>query len=150
MRFPRNAKIFRGQFDAAPIASVFFLLVLFLLLNSYLVFPPGLRIELPEAADLPGTPNPTQIVAMDSNGQLWYEHQIISENQFKDRLIEAVRKSPGPLTLVVYADKSVRLEPWLRLNQLAGEAGIREILQATRPPLFPGSTSKSSAPRTAP
>jgi len=34
MKFPRNARIFRGQLDAAPFAIVFFLLVLFLMLAS--------------------------------------------------------------------------------------------------------------------
>jgi hypothetical protein len=33
--------------DAAPFAGVFFLLVIFLLLNSSLVFPPGLKLQLP-------------------------------------------------------------------------------------------------------
>ena len=32
MKFPRNAKIFRGQLDATPFAGVFFCLVLFILL----------------------------------------------------------------------------------------------------------------------
>ena len=31
MKFPRNARIFRGQLDAAPFAAVFFLLVIFLM-----------------------------------------------------------------------------------------------------------------------
>ena len=41
MRFPRNAKIFRGQLDAAPLAGVFFLLLIFFLLSSRLAFTPG-------------------------------------------------------------------------------------------------------------
>ncbi len=42
MRFPHNTKIFRGQLDAAPFVGVFFLLVIFLLFNSGLVFTPGI------------------------------------------------------------------------------------------------------------
>jgi len=34
MKFPRNARIFRGQLDAAPFAAVFFLLVLLLMLGT--------------------------------------------------------------------------------------------------------------------
>lgn len=40
MRFARNARIFRGQLDAAPFAAVFFLLVIFMMLGS-LVYTPG-------------------------------------------------------------------------------------------------------------
>ena len=42
MKFPRNARIFRGQLDAAPFAAVFFLLVIFMMLGS-LVYTPGAR-----------------------------------------------------------------------------------------------------------
>ena len=54
MKFPRNARIFRGQLDAAPFAIVFFLLVIFLMLSS-LVYTPGVHIELPVADGLTGT-----------------------------------------------------------------------------------------------
>jgi biopolymer transport protein ExbD len=46
MRYPRNVKVFRGQIDAAPLAGVFFLLVIFMLLFS-LVYTPGIPIQLP-------------------------------------------------------------------------------------------------------
>ena len=42
MKFARNAKPFTGQLDVAPFAGVFFLLILFLVLNSSLVPPPGI------------------------------------------------------------------------------------------------------------
>ena len=50
MKFPRNARIFRGQLDAAPFASVFFLLVIFVMLGSVLQTP-GVRVDLPQAAN---------------------------------------------------------------------------------------------------
>ena len=49
MKFPRNARIFRGQLDASPFVGVLFLVAIFLLLNSSLVFVPGIAINLPEA-----------------------------------------------------------------------------------------------------
>ena len=49
MKFPRNARIFRGQLDAAPYAIVFSCLLLFLLLSS-LVYTPGVSIRLPVSA----------------------------------------------------------------------------------------------------
>lgn len=45
MRFPRNAKIFRGQLDPAPVAGVFFLLMLFILLGS-LLYTPGVLVSV--------------------------------------------------------------------------------------------------------
>jgi len=40
MRFPRNAQIFRGQLDPAPVAGVFFLLILFVLMG-FMLYTPG-------------------------------------------------------------------------------------------------------------
>jgi biopolymer transport protein ExbD len=45
MRFARHAKIFRGPLDAAPVAGVLLLLMMFMLLSS-LVYTPGVLVEL--------------------------------------------------------------------------------------------------------
>lgn len=140
MRFPRTNKIFRGQLEAAPFAGVFFLLVIFLLLSSSLVFIPGVPIRLPEAVNLPGTANPTLVVALDATGQIYFENQIISENQLKVKLLVAAETSREPLTLVVQADKSVPYETLQRLFLLAGDAGIKSMLMATRPQVAPAAS----------
>ena len=71
MKFPRNARIFKGQLDAAPFVTVLFLLVLFLMLGTR-VYTPGVRLELPGTdKPLPGTDSPTVAVAIDASGQLY-------------------------------------------------------------------------------
>jgi biopolymer transport protein ExbD len=134
MKFPRNARILRGQLDAAPFATVFFLLVIFMMLGS-LIYTPGARIELelPRANGLPGTDKPTVSVAIDADGRLYYENQWIEERDLRRRLQEAARKSSEPLTLIVQADKTVSYERWMRLTLLARDAGIPEALLATLP-----------------
>jgi biopolymer transport protein ExbD len=134
MRFTRNARIFRGQLDAAPFAAVFFLLVILMMLGS-LVYTPGARLELrlPRADGLPGTDKPTVAVAVDADGRLYYENQWIEENDLRRRLQAAVKKSAEPLTLVVQADKAVSYDTCLRLALLAREAGISEAWLATLP-----------------
>ena len=144
MKFPRNARIFRGQLDAAPFAAVFFLLVIFMMLGS-LVYTPGarLQLQLPRADGLPGTDKPTVSVAVDGDGRLYYENQWIEESELRDRLREAAKKSPEPLTLVVQADKSVSYETCLRLALLAREVGISEALLATLPRAYAAPASRS-------
>ncbi|HEY3862578.1 MAG TPA: hypothetical protein VGO59_11895 [Verrucomicrobiae bacterium] len=44
MRFPRHARIFRGPVDAAPMAGVFLLLMIFIMLGS-LVYTPGVMVD---------------------------------------------------------------------------------------------------------
>ena len=144
MKFPRNARIFRGQLDAAPFAAVFFLLVIFMMLGS-LVYTPGarLRLQLPRADGLPGTDKPTVSVAVDGDGRLYYENQWIEENDLRGRLREAAKKSPEPLTIVIQADKSVNYETCLHLALLARDAGISEALLATLPRAYTTPASRS-------
>lgn len=137
MRFPHNHKVFRGQLDAAPFLGVIFLLILFLLLNSSFVFTPGVPITLPEGASLPGTDKPTAVVAVDEGGQYYFENQLCDESRLKERLQIAVGRSPDPLTLVVLADEEARAKSFVRLVVLARSIGIREVVQAVRPPVIP-------------
>ena len=131
MKFPRNARIFRGQLDAAPFAAVFFLLVIFVMLGS-LIYTPGVPLQLPMANDLPGTDKPTVSVAIDGNGRLYFENQSIEENQLRGRLRQAVKASPD-IALLVLADKAVNYEMLLRLTLLARDAGISQAWLASLP-----------------
>jgi biopolymer transport protein ExbD len=132
MKFPRNARIFRGQLDAAPFAAVFFLLLIFLWLTG-LVYTPGVPLQLPVADGLPGTDKRPIAVAIGPNGQLYFENQVISENELRSRLRKAVKESPEPLALVIMMDKKVSGEDLFHLTMMARDAGISEALLATLP-----------------
>jgi biopolymer transport protein ExbD len=142
MKFPRNARMFRAQLDAAPFAAVFFLLVIFLMLGS-LVYTPGVRLQLPAASDLPGTDKPTIAVAIDAAGRLYFQNQGIDENELRVALSNAVRQSPEPLTLLVQADQAVSYQRFIGLTLLAREAGLTEALLATVPRVGEEATSPS-------
>jgi biopolymer transport protein ExbD len=131
MKFHRNARIFRGQLDAAPFAILFFLLVLFIMLGSF-VYTPGVRLNLPVTEDLPGTDKPTVAVAVDGAGRLYFENQVINETRLRERLRAAVAETPG-LTLMVQADEMVPQKKLIQLTMLAREAGITESWLATLP-----------------
>ena len=147
MKFPRNAKVFRGQLDAAPMAGVFFLLVLFMLLNSSLVFIPGVRIDLPRAEGRPlaGVTGPMVMVAVDLSGNLYFANQIIQPNQLSGKL-KSIAEAMPDTTLIVQADKDVKLDAFFRLSKLASEAGIRQTLLGSRPNPSSGMPSPISKP----
>jgi biopolymer transport protein ExbD len=133
MRLPRNVRIIRAQFDVAAFVSVLFLLVLFVILHSNFVFTPGMPIQLPEAGGLSGTTNQTVTVAVDGQGQFYFENQLASESTLKNRLAGVVAQAQEPITLVIQADRSVTYDVLMRLGLLAREAGLREALLAVRP-----------------
>jgi biopolymer transport protein ExbD len=132
MKFPRNARLLRSPFDMASFAAVFFLLVIFMVLGG-LVYTPGVRIEPPPADGLPGTDQPTVAVAVDASGRYYFANQIVGEEQLKDDLRDAIKKSREPLTLVIHADKAVNYDQLIHLTILAREAGIHNALGATLP-----------------
>ncbi len=135
MKFPRNARIIRGQLDAAPFAAVFFLLILFLTLTS-LVYTPGVPLQLPAAGDLPGTDKRSIAIAIDPNGRLFFENQLIEQKALQQRLKLAAKASPEPLTLVLQADKAVTYEQLIQVSMMAREAGIADAWLATLPRPF--------------
>src|SRR5215472_11460754 len=140
MKFPRNAKILRSQFDVAPFAAVFFAFLIFLLLGALLPVP-GLRMDLqpPSAGDLPGITGPSVAMAVDAAGNLYFENQIVNERQLKTSLAAATAaaaKSSGePPTLVIHADKTVSYGQLAHIALLAREPGIgiTNFLLATLP-----------------
>lgn len=132
MKFPRNARIFRGQLDAAPFAAVLFLLVLFLMLGLR-VYTPGVNLRLPVAGDLPGTDQPTVAVAVDSRGRYYFENQVIEPKQLAVRLRQVLQERGTPLTLLVQADKAVSYDQLIQLTMVAHDAGITQAWLATLP-----------------
>ncbi len=146
MKFPRNARIFRGQMDATPFAGVFFCLLIFLLLAS-LVYTPGVRISLAESsADLPGVDGPRLAVAVDANGSFYFENEIIQNEALLERLRAEVKKSPQPVTVVVEEDKGVTSEKERVLLDLTRAAGIKQVLLETLPRTEAARASKSKDP----
>ena len=139
MKFPRNARIFRGQLDAAPFAAVFFLLVSFVMLGSF-VYTPGVIIKLPPAGDhapQAGVTGPTLAVAVDANGRFYFQNQLVSESTLATRLQSAKASSTEPLTLIVQADQDTKRQSLDKLAGLARTAGIESLLLAELPSVNP-------------
>jgi biopolymer transport protein ExbD len=145
MKFPRNVRIAKGSFDAAPWVTVMFLLVIFVMLGG-LLYTPGVRIQLPVAQDLPGTDKPTITVALDAAGGLYYQNQKIADQALLVRLKDFAREAPEKPVLVVQADKGVSYDKLVRLTQMARAAGIDEAVLATLPGIFRQAEDRAPRP----
>ena len=134
MKFPRNARILRSQFDVAPFAAVFFIVVIFLMLGALMPVQ-GLRTSLtpPAANNLPGVEQRTVAMAVDSAGQYYFENRAVNEAQLKTNLRATVAGAPEPLTLVIHADRAVTYDQLAHLTVLARDLGITNALLATLP-----------------
>ncbi|MDA1274660.1 MAG: biopolymer transporter ExbD [Verrucomicrobia bacterium] len=139
MKLPRNVRIFRGQLDAAPFASVLFLMIIFMTLSSKLLFVPGVKIQLPAAGRAnSGFRDASVPVAVDSANQLHYESQAITKAELTNELRKAVLRAREPLTLEIQADRAASMDTAFWLMSVAGELGFKDaLLVSTSQPLPP-------------
>lgn len=135
MRFPRNKQIFRGQLDVAAFAGMLFILLVFILLRSQLVFTPGVPIRLPVAEELPGVIGPRLVVvSVDATGQFYFENQITHDRLLRSRLSNLAAEAPEPVWLIVQADVAASYGRVMELISLARQAGVKFGAWGTRPP----------------
>ncbi len=135
MKFPRNAKIFRGQLDVAPFASVFFLLALFMVFSSLLVSSPGVKIKLPalESETAMRVTLPKLDVAVTAEGQIIFEGQVVPQAELRERLRAAVSRFTNSVpSLVLHADQRADLETTLQICQSAVDVGIEQTVVTGR------------------
>jgi len=135
MKFPRNAKILRSNFDVAPFAAVFFLLLIFVMLGALMPVAgvPLLSLQPPRADGLPGTDQPTVAMAVDANSNFYFENQIVSLQVLRTNLRAATNAARAPLTLIIHADKAVSYDTLVQLTLLARDYGITNAWLATLP-----------------
>lgn len=99
---------------------------------------PGARILLPELPDQPGAKTPSVIVAVNLNGQFFYENQLVPDaKELQSKLTQAARGSKEPLTLILRLDRSTQVDTFVRLSEMARNAGFKDVIVATREPLKP-------------
>jgi len=126
MRFPRNAKIFRGQIDAAPFAGLFFMLLLMLLLYGNSIFIPGIRVQLRDQT----TPElEERTLTVEASGRVTYLGERYEVERFEERLrLQAqAGRLPSRVRYIVEPKASAALVT--RVEQFTRELGI-----ALRPP----------------
>lgn len=99
---------------------------------------PGSRILLPEFPDQPGASGPSVVVAVNLNGQFFYENQLVRDvKDLQGKLTKAASESKEPLTLVLTLDRSTQIDTFVRLSEMARKAGFRDVIVRTRDPLKP-------------
>jgi biopolymer transport protein ExbD len=134
MRFPRQARMFTGQLDVAPVACVLLLVLMFLALQSYLAPVPGVAVHLPASdRSLDAGYGPWLVLAVDREGRLFFDHQITTEARLADQLASRAAKAASNLRLLVQADEQVPQGTLVRLYALARGAGLHSVLLQTRP-----------------
>lgn len=107
MKFPRQAKIFRGELlDAAPAAGVAFLLLIFMQLSS-LLYTPGVLVKLQ---------NPAATLHITADGRIHFGTNFYTEAE-GGRLRDALRSSPAGPPFDLQADTNTPAREAARLGE---------------------------------
>jgi biopolymer transport protein ExbD len=130
MKFPRQAKIFRGQLlDAAPVAGVAFLLLIFIQLGS-LLYTPGVLVQLK---------NPAATIRIAADGTIQFGANSYTEAD-ANPLREALRNSPAGPPFDLRADSNTPPQVAARASnfvnsifQIRLPAGPRNLLGTDDP-----------------
>jgi biopolymer transport protein ExbD len=99
------------------------------------------QITLPEGKNLTGTDNATVVVAVNFRGQCFYENRMVQDAELKTELARRLKnaaRDSKKLTLILRMDEAADIQVLTRLEGLAREVGITEVLRAERPAMFGG------------
>jgi len=138
MRTEPTVKVVCDKVDAVPLVDVVFLLMIFFLISSSLVFQPGIPVELPQARSAAMRGTEKIVVTITRNDQLFFNDNRVAWEELERELRELVLSSrtvmdkrkaaayrtdgrteaPAPM-LIVRADASVNYARIIQVMSLA-------------------------------
>ncbi len=144
-RYRPENRLNRGLVSCAPWVNLALLVAMYLYFLAPNVLQPGVAVQLPESPFVDGRHygHNLVILSLPLAGQAEREEIFFFDDtrylardsgqldSLRMALARARAAQPG-LPLVVEADRMVRHETLVRLYEMAGEAGFREVNVATR------------------
>lgn len=134
MRYQRNIKIIKNRVDGTAFSTVLIFIIFFLLLESSLIFKPGIAVNLPapESVKLPGLTGPSLMIGIDHLGQYYLSGKALNPEEILKQLIRAKEKN-ADTTIVIVSDKDTKVEALANLSAMTYQSGLQKVLIATRP-----------------
>ncbi|MES2771615.1 MAG: biopolymer transporter ExbD [Pseudomonadota bacterium] len=138
---PTPGESFAGEDAAEPVLSeinmVPFIDVMLVLLIIFMVTAPllthAVKVELPQAASSPNQPTPDSIqLAIDAQGQLFWDGEAVDTAQLDDRLKHAATQTPLP-ELQIRAERKTPYEQLAQVMSAAARQGLSRISLVTDP-----------------
>ncbi len=134
--------VFRRHFDTthrapramliiAPWINVLLLFILVLIQQSASTLRPGVRLDLPAASFVDGIRPDALVLTVPQEGMFFFQDERLSFDGVALALERAVR-SNRDAALIIEADKRISYDTMIRIYGMARNAGVREIVLASR------------------
>jgi biopolymer transport protein ExbD len=130
---PEAGDEFVADINTTPLVDVMLVLLIIFLITIPVVIM-SVPVELPKERNLPTQTKPENIViAVDRDGTVFWNNQVVDERKLLDRLKEIAVKQPQP-EIHIRGDKEGRYEFVGRVVFACQRAGILKIGFITEPP----------------
>lgn len=126
MKISTNLKILEGNYNYVPFINVFFLLLIFLMLNSSFVQVSAINIDLPP---LPGQPISAEklVVAIDKNQNYYFNDQVMDIKTIKEQLANIVSRYQVE-SIILQADQNAPQGAVAKILSLANSMDLTVYL----------------------
>lgn len=135
-RFHATHRTLRGLLAVAPWVNVVLLVLMFFLVNTSFVVQPGVTLNLPSAPLTAGARYGDLVVTIPQEGMYFFQDERMTLDGLAAALAREARELPDA-TLMVEADGRVSHQTLVRVYAMAHQAGLREVVLATRQPSPP-------------
>lgn len=123
-----------GPIEVTAVLNVVVLVGLFVLASSRFVLRPGVQVTLPEAAFTDGAPLDARVLTLAQGGLMFFDDERMTLATLGPALAQVGREvSSAPL--LIEADEGTPYGTLMAVVELATEAGLRNVMLATRPPM---------------
>lgn len=129
-RYPSRLRLVKGVLGIAPLADMVLLVLMFVILNSWIVLRPGVALHLPSAPFTDGARMASPVITLSAEGLMFFDDERTTFMRLPGQLADSVQQQTEP-TLVIQADRRVSHESLVRVYTLATEAGFEEVVLAT-------------------
>lgn len=132
-RFHATHRSLRGLLAVAPWVNVVLLVLMFFVVNSSFVIQPGISLNLPTTPVTGGARFGDLVVTIPQEGMFFFNDERMTLDGLAAALAREAREHPDA-ALLVEADGRIDHQTLVRVYGMAHQAGLREVVLATRQP----------------
>ena len=122
-----------GPVEVTALLNVVLLVGMFHFASSRFVLQPGVRVRLPVSPFVDGTPYGTRVLTIARGGMAFFNDERVTLDGLGEALARtSARDANEPL--LIEADEGTSYGTLMKIYGLAMDAGIRDVVLATRPP----------------
>lgn len=128
MRFKRHIDYKKDWLDIAPLIDVVFLLLIFFMLTSSFISPPGIKINLPNAVTGKAIQENNLVIAISAEDLIIIQNKTVSLEQLKAQLKMAAKQERP---LLIKADCKASMGKTVQVWDMCRQVGVNQINIAT-------------------